>query len=91
MGFGIMELLFALIALGLGYTILNLASKSDAGMQGLGKAIGWAMIAISTVVILLTLYIFTTIIVRSITGPKVQTIQQERVVKPAPVVRTVVK
>ncbi len=40
MGFGIMELLFSLIVLGLGYAVLHLASKSDASIQSLGKIIG---------------------------------------------------
>ena len=88
MGFGIMELLFALIVLGLGYTVLHLASNSSGGLRSLGKIIGRIMIIVSTILIILTLYIFTNIIMRTITGNKAQPVQQERVVKPTPSSRT---
>lgn len=91
MGFGIMELLFALIVLGLGYIVLQSAGKSDGGLQGLGKIIGRVMIATSTILIILTLYVFTSMIIRAITGNRAQAVQQERVVKPAPVTRAPVK
>lgn len=87
MGFGIMELLFALIVLGMGYIVLQSAGRPDAALQGLGKLIGRIMIGISTILILLNLSILTTVIVRVMTGQKMQVSQQDRAVRTAPAPR----
>jgi hypothetical protein len=91
MGFGMMELLFSLIVAGMGYIVLHLAGRSEGGMRLLGKIIGRIMIVVSTIVIILTLYILTNVIIRSMVGNRMQTVQQERVVKPVQTPRTVIK
>ena len=91
MVFGIMELFFALIVLGLGYVVLYLAAKSDGGLQGLGKLIGRIMLIISTIMILLTLYVFTVAIIRTVTGNRAQSVQPSRAVPPASTPRPTAK
>lgn len=82
MGFGIMELLFSLIVLGLGYIVLYLAGKSESGMQGLGKLIGRVMVIISAATAILALFLFTTVMVRSVIGNRPQLSVQEHAAKP---------
>lgn len=92
MGFGIIELLLvALIALGVGYIVSHLAGKPEGGSQGFGKIIGRAIMIVSTIVLILTLYILANVMIRAMIGPRMQAAGQERVVKPSPIQRTVVK
>ncbi|MDD5173558.1 MAG: hypothetical protein PHV48_01875 [Candidatus Omnitrophica bacterium] len=91
MGFGMMELSFSLIVLGLGYIVLHLAGKSEGGLRILGKIIGRVMVVISAIILILTLYIIANVIVRSIIGNKTQMAQQERVIKPSTAARTAVR
>lgn len=54
--FGIREAAL-MFALGFGYIICSLAKKEDKGMQGLGHLIGIAIIVLSSVLILVNIYI----------------------------------
>lgn len=54
--FGITEAAL-MFALGFGYIICSLAKKEDKGMQGLGHLIGISIIILSSVLILVNIYI----------------------------------
>ncbi|MDD5432019.1 MAG: hypothetical protein PHO70_03420 [Candidatus Omnitrophica bacterium] len=84
MGFTITQLLFSLVVLGLGYIVLYLANKPGNQLQKIGKIIGLAMVSLSALCIIFTLFIMFMILSHQPSGRNMrQPVQQGNAARPA--------